>query len=153
MKRQHEIFVLENMSQKYYNRNNLESNEIQLLLSRDAHHIDFKCQDHLKIWNKFNKDLVKNILTRFSLFYFSLIVSRVLFFCSFLLRAVFYVSYVLWSSIIFIHFVYCKARIIYSFFFISKRKSDRINVNDHENKIILYILVLIFFFKWFRFKF
>ena len=48
MKRQREISVLKNMSQKCYNRNNFKSNEIQLLLNRDVHHVDFKRQDRLK---------------------------------------------------------------------------------------------------------
>ena len=42
---------------------------------------------------------------------------------------------------------------LFVFFMINKRKSDCINVNIHENKIILYILVLASFLKWFRFKF
>ena len=48
IKHQREVFVLESMFQKCCNRNNLESNEMQLLLSRDAHHVDFKRQDRLK---------------------------------------------------------------------------------------------------------
>ena len=48
MKYQREIFVLKNMFQKCYNKNNLESNEIQLLLNCDAHHVDFKRQNRLK---------------------------------------------------------------------------------------------------------
>ena len=42
---------------------------------------------------------------------------------------------------------------LFVFFMISKRKSDRISVNIHKNKIISYILVLTSFLKWFRFKF
>ena len=48
MKRQREVFILKNISQKYCNKNNVESNEIQLLLNRDAHHIDSKHQNYLK---------------------------------------------------------------------------------------------------------
>ena len=48
MKRQREVFVLENMFQKCYKRNNFESSEIQLLLSRNTHYIDSKRQDRLK---------------------------------------------------------------------------------------------------------
>ena len=48
MKFQREIFILKNMFQKSCNRNNFESNKIQLLLNCDAHHVDFKRQNRLK---------------------------------------------------------------------------------------------------------
>ena len=36
------------MFQKYYNRNNFEGSEIELLLNRDAHHVDFKRHNRLQ---------------------------------------------------------------------------------------------------------
>ena len=48
MKCQREIFILKNMFQKYCNKNNFESNEIQLLSNCNVYHVDFKCQDCLK---------------------------------------------------------------------------------------------------------
>ena len=48
IKYQREVFILKSIFQKCCNRNNLESNEIQLLLSRDAHYVGSKRQDRLK---------------------------------------------------------------------------------------------------------
>ena len=135
------------MSQKCCNKNNLESSEIQLLSSRDVYHVDFKRQDRLKSLNRFSKDLVENILMYFSLFVFFNRFSRFILLLFSLTCCFSCFVYI----VIFNNFhTFCilqSENYLLVFFMTSKRKSDRINVNIHENEIILYILVLIFFRK------